>query len=78
MYISLQYFHLHVRHHISYYDYVLSLKMAFKAEKCCLLLIDKVLFRHNLHLCYFSVTFQHNGNALPKKPNVYCNTFYRT
>jgi hypothetical protein len=38
---------------ISYYDYVLSLKVAVIAETCCWwLLIDKVVLRLNLHLFY--------------------------
>jgi hypothetical protein len=37
--------------YISYYEYVVSLKMAFIAETCYWwLLIDKVVFRLNLHL----------------------------
>jgi len=36
---------------ISYYDYVLSLKMAFIAETCCSwLLIDRVVIRLELHM----------------------------
>jgi hypothetical protein len=39
--------------YISYYENVLSLKMDFIAESCCWwLLIDKVVFRLNLHLFY--------------------------
>ena len=38
----------------SYYEYVLSLKMAFIAETCCwCLLIDKVVYRLHLNLFYY-------------------------
>ena len=39
--------------YISFYDYVLILKMAFIDESCCWWLrIDKVVFRLDLHLFY--------------------------
>ena len=68
VYYILQCFRLHVRrdlvhniHHIaiylSYYDYVLSLKMVL-AETCCWwLLINKAVFRLHLHLFYSLVRF---------------------
>jgi len=62
----IQYLHLDVRsdlvHNIrgtvtvciAYYEYVLSMKMAFIAKTCCWkLLIGIVVFRLNLHLFYY-------------------------
>jgi hypothetical protein len=46
----------------SYYEYMLSLKMAFTAETCCWYLpIDKVVFRFNLHLFYLLVYLNTTG-----------------
>lgn len=48
----------HIATYISYYEYVISLKMAFMAETWCWwLLINKAVFGLDLHLFYLRVRF---------------------
>jgi len=73
VYYILQYLHLDIRRdlvhiihgtviYIFCYDYVLSLKMAFIAEKCCgWLLIDKFVFRLEVHMFYLLERHKRNS-----------------
>ena len=85
VYHILQYLHLDVQRnlfhnihgiviYISYYDYVLSLKMALTAKtRCWWLIIDKVVFRPDLHLFYLSVYLNTMGMpSLKKYRTNYC------
>ena len=59
MHYILQHLHLDVGRdlvRIIYYEYVLSINMAFLVETCCSwLLVDKIVLRLNLHLFYLLV-----------------------